>query len=357
LSRGTKLPRPPRPINIGDRASIANVDYIVLGRVLYRGVEDGETFTWNEWLLGGSDGQMLWLSLDEHGFGLFRKIRFREQFNPQTDSKLQVGDKTAFIHERYSAQIVGAEGELTWRAKPGERVFMAEGAGGGLKYSIQQTPEELEVHEGRQISEVALAQAFKNDEWLKAMQSFEQWKSTYSKAAVACVIAAVIGVIVALYASTTGVTEEAQTVELSSRSQADDFAVTFDTKRPAIVTVKLINTTLPENSFIDIDVNIVSPDGLSQPLFVQELWHESGTDEDGRWVETQYETSEMFVPTQSGEHKLEIAYDGTVLNNLTLQVTVRRDHIMPLWFGIYAVFAIILAAIFGVMAGRQRATS
>jgi len=354
LSPGKRLPRPPRPIQIGDRVTIAQVEYMVLGRVLYRGVHEGEAFTWNEWQLGGSDGQMLWLSLDEKGFAFFRKIRFRSQFNPQQDTRLDLGEKKVFIHERYFAQIVGAEGELTWRAKPGERVFVAEGAGNGLKYSIQQTAEELEVHEGRPLGEVALAKAFKNEAWIKKIESLEQWKSTYQFAAIACVIAAIIGLVAAGFSGTTGETLDSIPVELSDDRTSASVNVEFENKRPVIVAVQMVRGSLPANSFVDIDVNIISPDGLSQPLFVQELWHETGYDEDGAWTETQYRTSEMFVPTQAGAHKLELAYDGSVVDDLFLEVTIRRDHIMPLWFLIYGVAAFIFAAIFGLMSANQK---
>lgn len=355
LSKGSPLPNAPRPITLGDKATIANIDYSVIGRVLYQGVSEGETFTWNEWLLGGSDGRMLWLSLDEKGFALFRKLRFRQQFNPQSDSILELGeDKKAFIHERYHASIVGAEGELTWRAKPQEKLFVAEGAGSGLLYSIQQTPEELEVHEGRQIEEKALATAFGNQAWLDTLETFKNRKKTYNAIAVACIIATVIGIFTALAVGNTGTEDDPRTVELSDNSPQDSFKVEFESERPVIVAVQLIGDTLPENSFIDIDVNIISPDGTTEPLFVQELWHETGVDEDGRWVETQYETSEMFVPVQAGSHELEIAYDGSVLDDLTLQVTIRRDHIMPLWFFIYAILSGIAAAVFALMASNQQ---
>ena len=162
------------------------------------------------------------------------------------------------------------------------------------------------------------------------------------------------GIFAAVAVGGTGTEDDPHTVELSDNSPQDSFKVEFDSERPVIVAVQLIGDTLPQNSAIDIDVNIVSPNGTSEPLFVQELWHETGTDEDGRWVETQYETSEMFVPVQLGSHELEISYDGSVLDDLTLQVTIRRDHIMPLWFFIYAVLSGIAAAIFAVMASSQQ---
>ena len=93
-------------------------------------------------------------------------------------------------------------------------------------------------------------------------------------------------------------------------------------------------------------MEITSPDGEVDDLFSQELWHETGSDEDGPWDESQYTTSDMFVPTQTGTHKVDISYDGTVLSSLTLEVTVRTNHIMPIWFFIYAA----IAGVIGILA-------
>ncbi|MDQ7034905.1 MAG: DUF4178 domain-containing protein [Anaerolineae bacterium] len=121
---GGRIPRSPFPIELGDKATIAQTEYMVLGRVVYRGWDDEESWTWHEWLLGGSDGRMIWMSYDESGFALFQKMRFRSEFNAQSDSRLDIGEgKKAYIHERYPAQILGAEGELTWRAKRGDRLL------------------------------------------------------------------------------------------------------------------------------------------------------------------------------------------------------------------------------------------
>ncbi|MGJ3240715.1 MAG: DUF4178 domain-containing protein [Anaerolineae bacterium] len=359
LSRGQRLPDSPRPIKMGDRVTIASIGYTVLGRVVYSGTSEGESFSWNEWLLGGEDGRMVWLGLDETGFSLFRKIRFRRQFNAHSDSRLQISDdKQAVVHERYPAVIVGVEGELTWRAKPGDQFFVAEASGkGGLKYSIQQTNEELEIYEGRQIDEKALARAFRNEEWLKKLENVAKWRNTYNTVAIICAVAVVIGLLAAFIAGNTGVTEDPERVTLSQNNLSANFPVNLTTERPVVVSIQLVDNTLPQNSFIDVDVTITSPDGLTQPLFVQELWHETGRDEDGPWVETQYKTSEMFVPRQVGEHKLEVAYDGSVLNRLTLEVSIRRDHIMPLWFFIYAGVTGGLAFLFFIMASSQKLPS
>jgi hypothetical protein len=340
LGKGRRIPPSPVPLALGDKGTIAGAEYVVLGRVLYRGHDDEDTFSWNEWLLGAPDGRMLWLSLDENGFGLFQKLRFRSQFDARMSTALDIGEgKKAFIHERYPAQVVGAEGELTWRAMPGENLFMAEGSGNGLKYSVQQTPQELEVHEGRPVTAQSLAEAFKKPEWIKQLKSADNARGVYTTIAALSIAAAIAAIFFAVIVSGSGIEDEPRTVELSSSGLSDSFTINFDEARPAIVGLELIGDSLPENTFIDLDVEVIAPDGEEYYLFEQELWHETGRDEDGAWRESQYSVSEMFVPTTSGEHTMIISYDGSVLRSLTLQVTVRRNHIMPLWFIIYAIVA------------------
>jgi len=83
-----------------------------------------------------------------------------------------VGDgKTARVHERYPAQITGAEGELTWRAEQAENLYMVEAAAFSKRYSVQWTPEELEVYEGDPIDEMALAQSFGDEAWKKRIKA------------------------------------------------------------------------------------------------------------------------------------------------------------------------------------------
>jgi hypothetical protein len=312
---------------------------MVVGRVVYRGWDDEESWVWHEWLLGGSDGRMIWLAHDEKGFGLYQKMRFRAAFNAQSDWRLDIGNgKQALIHERYPAQILGAEGELTWRAKRGDKLFVAEGAAGGNRYSIQQTPDELEVYEGRLISEEALAGAFGNLEWQKTLASRKNRRGTALMIGAACILFAVIALFAAMYVSNTGEEFEPRFLSLSQTQPSQSFTVDFDqANRPAVVAIDLRSGGIPDNTFVDLDVSITSPDGTQNDLFSQELWHESGRDEDGPWRETHYRHSEMFVPFQTGEHTIQVDFDPTnPVSGVDIAVTVRRNHILPIWFVCYA---------------------
>lgn len=357
---GGRIPPSPVPIKLGDKANIANTEFVVLGRVVYRGWDDEDSWTWHEWLLGGSDGRMVWMSLDENGFALFQKMRFRSAFNAQTDFQLDIGDgKHAFIHERYPAQIIGAEGELTWRAKRGDRLYMAEGAGGSKQYSIQQTPEELEVYEGKGIAEKTIAEAFGNQQWLTNMTKTANRKSTVRAIAVACLIFAIVSIIAAIGVSTTGEQLEPHFMTLSTSNPSQSFVVNFDkANRPAVIGINLRSGSLPANTSLDLDVNITAPDEKTYFLFTQELWHETGSDEDGPWTETQYRTSDMFVPLLTGDHKIQVDFDlENPVSSADIEVTVRRNHIMPTWFIIYAAVTGIIGFALLFFGGKSKSQS
>lgn len=338
---GRKLPSPPVPINIGDKFQLLGEEYFVMGRVVYRGWDPADTsdyWVWNEWLLGAKSGQMLWLSLDEHGFALFRKIRFRSQFDIRTARTLEIeGDKKVFINERYPAQIVGAEGELTWRAKRGEQLWTAEGAGFGKKYSIQKTESELEVYEGKAIEELELAQATGNDTWENEIKNRANWGMTFGLVALLCIIFGVVALVGAAIASGTGNVILNDTISLSLSNTEATLPVNFEVaERPAIVGITM-RSSLPENTSLDIAITIVSPDNTETELFETEFWHETGRDEDGPWREWEYSGSDMFVPFQAGEHTMKFILGDSPIDTMSADIEIRANHIVPVWMIVYGV--------------------
>ncbi len=324
---GRKLPPPPAPINVGDKFKLLGEEYFVMGRVVYRGWDPSDTsdyWVWNEWLLGAKSGQMVWLSHDEKGFALFRKMRFRSQFDIQTSRQIEVdGGKKAYINERYPAQIVGAEGELTWRASRGEQLFVAEGAGFGKKYSIQQTADELEVYEGKAIDETELAQAMGNVKWEEEIKNRSNWTFTIGVVALACIVFGVLALVGAVMASGTGNVIVTDSISVSTGRPEATIPVNFEVaERPA---------------FMDMAISIISPDGTETDLFEAEFWHETGSDEDGPWQEWDYTGSDMFVPFQSGDHTMKFILGDTPVDTVSADIEIRANHIVPIWLVVYGV--------------------
>jgi hypothetical protein len=348
--KSRKLPTPKVPIAIGDTAQLDGTSFFVLGRVLYRGWDDEDKWLWDEWLMGGADGRMLWLSFsdDAEGFSLYKKLRIREPFDAQSSSMLPTGGEgKVFVHERYPAQIMGAEGELTWRAKPDDKLFMAEAFGNGKRYSVQQTAEELEIHEGVPLTQEQVATAFNKPAWLEAIKKSAKQGQTATIIGGLFILFAVFGLGAGIWASTTGERTLSQTLTLSRANPIATMPVEFNqVGRASIVSVNA-QGSLPLPSEIDIDVSINSPDETENELFTLELWRESGSDDEGYWEEAQASASDMFVPFQTGTHTLEVELGEGTLDSISVDVDIRRNHILPTWFIVYgAVIGVIGVLIF-----------
>jgi hypothetical protein len=347
-SSGSKLPNPRIPIKAGQTVTFGGSSYFVMGRVCYQGwdTEDAsDRWSWNEWLLGSDDGRLLWLSLDENGLVLFRKLRIKEAFDPHTSTRIPLGDgKTARVTERYPARIMGAEGELTWRAKRGDQVFMIEGVGENALYSIQVSPNELEVHEGVKLSQDAVKQAFgvQTGSALEAM-TFPLAREI----GIICMLFALAAFIIAMLVSGTGTPIIDKTL-MVTRTQEGSVPVTFETAgRPVIVRLAF-ETSLPENSFADVDVVVTAPDESETYVSLQEFWHETGVDEGEFWREQRMTGEDIFVPYLTGAHILSVALDETSpIESAQVRLSVVDQHISPSWLlGYAAVVGIIGALLF-----------
>jgi hypothetical protein len=354
--KGRKLPTPKVPIALGQTAFFQDTNFFVMGRVLYKGWDDEDKWLWDEWLLGGADGRLLWLSFsdDAEGFSLFRKLRVREPFDAQTSATLPTGEGGQVrIHERYPAEIMGAEGELTWRAKTGDNLYMAEAFGNGKRYSVQQTADELEIHEGIPLTQEQVATAFKDPKWLESLKKVAHRGKTLAIIGALFILFGVLGIGAAIWASTTGERTVTQTLTLSRANPIATIPVEFNQiGRASIVSVNA-QGALPLPSSIDIDVSIDSPDGMENELFTLELWRESGSDDEGYWEETQASASDMFVPFQTGTHNLEVALGEGDLDTISVGVDLRRNHVMPMWFIVYGVVMAVIGGIILFLSAKR----
>lgn len=354
--KSAKLPTSPFPIRLGSRFTLEGVNYFVMGRVVYEGWDDEDRWQWTEWLLGSSDGRLIWLSHDnEKGFVLFRKMRIKTAFDANTVRQIPTSDnKTALVHERYPARIVGAEGELTFRASAGARLNMIEGAGHGKEYSIQVTASELEMYEGAKIDEMALATAFNNAEWIERVKRRGNRAGVYRLVAGVAFFFAVVAFVLTVVANGTGDLALSQVVTLNAATPGTLIPVNFpQNNRPAIVRLWL-ESPIPVNTFAEVEVSVISPDDTETFILEKEFWHETGIDEGERWTERDYFGGEVFVPAQVGQHEIEVALgENNTTQNFAVRVGVFQNHILPSYFLIYGVIAAALGILFIIMGARK----
>lgn len=350
LSKGTQIPAPPVPIFPGDKATLNGVEYFVMGRVMYRGWDDEDRWHWHEWMLGGADGSLVWLSFsDDEGFVMFRKLRVRVPFDADHGDAIPTGQSGHFapVVERYPAKVLAAEGELTWQAKLGEGLKMVEGKLGNVFYSVQKTDSELEMYEGMAISTKQVAEAFGHTKWKEAIESSGQTQGVLQMIAAVAVVLAIISACAGVGVGTVkGQSLRTQTFSLTSAQPVATFPVEVNGRgRPALIDLKM-NNTLPMNTFASVDVSVIDPTGEDLFELSKDFWHESGYDE-GYWEESDYNSGGRFVPPDGGNYTLEVALGerSPGVESMNLQVAIYENTFLPSWFWGYAV----LAGIFGII--------
>jgi hypothetical protein len=359
MGRSTKLPAPPVAISLGQRVALDGVTYFVLGRVLYEGwdADDDEPdrWRWTEWQAGSPDGRMVWFAYSaEEGFTVFRKLRIREPFNPLIDREIPVGNGDKFIvHERYPARIIGAEGELSWRATADERLTMVEGAAKGKRYSLQHTAEELEVYEGAEMEEAAVAAAVGDEAWAKRITARKHGKQLRATIGLVCLAFAAVAIVLAvLAAGNQGRLAFNQQVVLTTTAPLVKIPFDIDvTGRPIKVQVWML-TAITANTAYDVDVSIISPNEQEAALFELDFWHEAGVDGGEAWVEKNSYGEDLFVPFLTGPHVLELEF-GTppaagAVPEIMLQVAAYKERLHHFWLLMYGIVVGIVGAVLWV---------
>jgi hypothetical protein len=349
---------PPVPIAVGDTAKINDTNFFVLGRVVYEGWDDEDRWRWTEWQIGGSDGRLLWLSYSkDEGFYLFRKIKLTQPFDPLKDRKLPVGKQGAVVRERYPARIIAAEGELTFRAKEGDRLQMIEGVslgGGGLHYSIQVTTSELEVHEGQAWSEADLAKAFNNSTWTAQISKMKKGSDLRGMVGIAAILFALIAFVGGFVAGGNRRVAAQQDFTLIAQAPTAVMKVNLPaSSRPGSVKVNLI-TKMSNGQSADIDVSIDYPGDLEVQMIEADFYSESGYDDGEYWSESVVEAEAMFIPDEAGEYQFEVALGANVgVPQPVVRLAIYRDTINPIWMWGYAVIALIIGIILLISAAKR----
>lgn len=354
LQKGSKIRKAPKPIKLGDKARIQNVDYVVLGRVEYKGWDQNDksdTWRWSEWLMGADDGRMFWLSYDdEAGFVLYRKKRIYHPFDPFGSSYITVdkaGKQRAVVKERYPAQVEGAEGELTWKAQTGDKQYTLDIKGNGKTYSLSLANDEIEFYEGVALKEDEIAQAFGNKKWQNQSKRTQDRQFILGFAGIAAIVFAVVGLVMAVVLGTMGSTVTEEKVTLTTANPSVTIPMEVNSTRPVTIDMTLISG-LPVNTYAEVDVSVTDPDDEDYDVFSKEFWHETGSDEDGRWEESDYGNSGTFIPLRKGSHQivLEFGENNANLNDMQLEVTVKRDKFVTGWLygygGLSGVLGVIL---------------
>jgi hypothetical protein len=341
LTPGPDAQLPPAriPINVGQTLPLDGASQIVLGRVRYRGWEwpdTSEQWTWDEWLIGRPDGRLSWLVHDEHGLSLYTKVRQWGPFDVKHGATIPLGDRRQVpVSERYPAEVLGVEGELTSRIVAGDQLFAVEGRSGATRCSVEATEHELECTCGRVLTKAEVTAAFGS----KAAETVHPPRSIMFHVAVMLLVMAVLGLGGAAAVALAGRGDLVASESLHDITTTSPQQIQFEVDhpgRPVQIEMTLLSD-LPVDTYSDIEVEATAPDGSDDLVALPDFWHETGIDEGVRWEESKKVVKSLFVPAQQGTHTLSLQVDsGGALDSADVQITVHAPYTWPMPWLIFA---------------------
>ena len=145
-----KLAEFPSIFLVGSRGTIIGKPFTAMGRMRYN--YPGGHF--DEWFLE-YDGGTAWFTEDEGTYSLYTEVEEAVEFPDITGVRagqnVMIGNKKIMVKEKGTAEVAGAEGELSFYVEPGTKVTYMDGVSEGKKVSIEATEDEIEMFIGRPL--------------------------------------------------------------------------------------------------------------------------------------------------------------------------------------------------------------
>lgn len=160
--------KPRQDIYPGAEATIEGERHVVIGWLRYKGWDDEETWTWDEWQLVSDSGVARYLShSSDEGFLLQTPIRP----TPKVTSRgIELPGGRVGFREVSPSKITGMAGELTWRPRLDETLQVGEARKGATYYSAELTADEVEVVAGRQMPPIEVWKALGRTDLVEALE-------------------------------------------------------------------------------------------------------------------------------------------------------------------------------------------
>jgi len=157
--------RPPAILKLGAMGRIKGTFYEVIGRIQYRGFDDGETYYYDEYLLFNPKNGYGWLQEDEGSWTFLKKLRNKPDIDAKTARVGQTfvsAGTTYRVAEVGSATVNYVEGEFTYHIEKNDRVGFVDATAGSRKtsVSVEITKNEIEWLSGTNIPGLTIGSAF-----------------------------------------------------------------------------------------------------------------------------------------------------------------------------------------------------
>ena len=152
------------PVEIGARGILRGVEYVAVGLVRYRELDDSGIYEWTSLQLFNPEQGYAFLELENGHWLLFTSLKHPVRFHPRGAAprqKFSYEGQTYRVFERSAAKIVYVEGELTWVARLNDEVQYMDAVRPPHLLSAEWTDREIEWSLGKYMTPDEVVAAFR----------------------------------------------------------------------------------------------------------------------------------------------------------------------------------------------------
>ncbi len=184
---------------LGIKGEIKGVEYEIIGRLRYQDEDEYEKCTWDEWVAISGDGVYHYF-VEEDG-----KVHSYEEYIPDSvdleshSGHIEFEGKKISKDDAYTGRIVFAEGELPWQPEIGEAALCYDFKKDGVKYSIEQSENEVSITKGERITYGKLIEAFNIEEYREVYNQTVVQRKVYGRKRKIYMTAMLISLVLSVY--------------------------------------------------------------------------------------------------------------------------------------------------------------
>ena len=356
---------PLSPLRLGMKATYRGKEWELAGRQVCRQVDEGEVYTWEEYLLVAPDGDVLYLEYDEGKWKVSEPFTPDRVYSPaelsvfHEGSRINLDGAQRLVSDSGNYEIVFAEGDFPWMIIPGRRTNFLDSSFGSQFHCVEWTDEEMEFYRGQFVDERQIFTIFglhhlvsRLDSRLKVLRSRQLFGAWCLALGAAC------GMMwISAFAAGKVVTNGSGRVDaLQIGQEGQRFGPINLTKVGRVHRLEL-SAQMREGS---VWLQAVLEDDGEQELMAadRDMWDESGTDSDGYWHESDLNASTSFVLVKPGTYYVRL-YSEPETNTsgfrapATASFRLMEDALHGLWVGLACLF--LTLAGFGFLAAGSPA--
>lgn len=341
LSKYAEKPAPPKSaLKLGDKGSINNITYQIIGRIRYR---DTRNYAWwDEWLMLSESGQYLWLVEDDWEFILTHKYTPKVPTDPNTVGQyFDIDGMHLEVEDNSDAVVQFFEGELTWKAEVGETIhYLDAWKGEDTLYSVEWTDREILYFIGKDIPATAIYNSFglgkppaealeEDDDEADSPAEGIILRMMKGPAFGQCVLFGLLLMILALVFNSVGINVTPQS---GIQSVGENFLMgPYELKNKGVYKFDTRFGGL-SNSSRYFEFEILDSDKKEVANFDAEFYHESGYEDGESYTETNYQKDVKFYLEDPGKYYIRIIPEkGKNASGLTINVKEGAFDVTPLW--------------------------